>query len=197
MSNAITQALAASKKLLAFYNANTEGAAVNKFADRKTAERRCAALAEELQAEKFTDQQIADAITQGTRLDHDAEGEVVVSKPERKYPEGSLSAQLAATVNTQQPIAPRPKKEASTTAAPRLIINCVKATFAGTSKCQAGSIRSAVLKAVQDAEEHTITVAALDKHFGHSTRGYLQKLLEKNHLVVVEQQRNIEEGGAA
>ena len=44
-------ATATSADLLAFFNANTGGAQVKKFADRKTAERRCQALADEMFAE--------------------------------------------------------------------------------------------------------------------------------------------------
>jgi len=39
---------ATTAELLAFFNANTGGAQVKKFADRKTAERRCQALADEM-----------------------------------------------------------------------------------------------------------------------------------------------------
>ena len=39
---------ATTAELLSFFNANTGGAQVKKFADRKTAERRCQALADEM-----------------------------------------------------------------------------------------------------------------------------------------------------
>lgn len=42
---------ATTAELLSFFNANTGGAQVKKFADRKTAERRCQALADEMFAE--------------------------------------------------------------------------------------------------------------------------------------------------
>jgi len=65
----------ASKSLLAFYNANTAGNQVKKFADRKTAERRCALLAEELEAEGFTEDEIITAILAGTELIKQVESE--------------------------------------------------------------------------------------------------------------------------
>lgn len=207
--NQLSIAIGASKKLLAFFNANTAGATVQKFADRKTAERRCGLLAEELQAEKFSDADIAAAICHGTKLehvedseedsvDHSASNAVIatIAQPvkrsfaelaEHKYTQGSLRHKLSQQVAEQQPIAPRPKK-ADNPSAPkgeRLVITAVCATFAGTSKPQAASVRAAVLKAVQDAPDHTMTVAALDAQFQCSTRGYLQKLLEKSHLVTV------------
>jgi hypothetical protein len=211
----ITVALSSSKKLLAFYNANTAGAQVNKFADRKTAERRCALLAEELQAEKFTDAQIAAAILAGNLLahapdedeeessaaqpgfapavvvDHTASNariaEMLAAAPvATQYPANSLRAKLAAEVAKQQPIAPMPKKaDTKTPSAPRVVITKVRATLAGVSRCQEGSNRAAVLKAVQDAPDRTITVAELDAKFGYATRGYLQKLLEKLHIELV------------
>lgn len=49
-------------ELLAFFNANTGGAQVKKFADRKTAERRCQALADEMFAEENTDAEVDTAI---------------------------------------------------------------------------------------------------------------------------------------
>jgi len=49
--NAHNIATATTAELLAFFNANTGGSPVKKFADRKTAERRCQALADEMFAE--------------------------------------------------------------------------------------------------------------------------------------------------
>jgi hypothetical protein len=63
----------------------------------------------------------------------------------------------------------------------------VRATFEGTSRPQAGSVRNAVLEFVQSAPEHTATVEALEEHFQQPVRGYLQKLVEKNHLAIVEE----------
>lgn len=114
------------------------------------------------------------------------------------YPDGSMRAKLHAEIEKQAPITPRPKKAdmpENQQHTPRVVITHVRATLAGTSKCNAGSIRAAVLAHVQacTAQPNTsVSVADLDAHFGHSTRGYLQKLLEKNHIVAVSAQQEIE-----
>lgn len=114
------------------------------------------------------------------------------------YPYGSMRAKLHAEIEKQAPITPRPKKADMPTdkqSAPRTTIMHVRATLAGTSKCQTGSIRAAVLAYVQERTQRpdtTVSVAELDAHFGHSTRGYLQKLLEKNHIIAVPAQQEIE-----
>jgi len=62
----IETAVAVSKKLIAFYNANTGGAQVKKFSDRDTAERRCVKLAQELEAEGVLSSELFLAIANGT-----------------------------------------------------------------------------------------------------------------------------------
>ena len=101
------------------------------------------------------------------------------------YKPGTISHRLHAEVARQQPIAPR--ETASATAAPRVKIVAVRATFAGTSSPQPSSVRHSVLKFIQSAPEHTATVAALEEHFQQPVRGYLQKLIEKNHLIIVQE----------
>lgn len=105
------------------------------------------------------------------------------------YVEGTISHRLHAEIAQQKPIAPRPKKADAPQDAPankRVTIRAVRATFAGTSRPQAGSVRNSVLEFVQKAADHTATVAALEEHFQQPVRGYLQKLIEKNHLTIVE-----------
>ena len=91
-------AIHASKSLLAFYNANTAGNQIKKFADRKTAERRCALLAEELEAEGFTVYEIDSAMLVGTelikRVESDDEG---VATPVAKQ-----VAEISITTTTEQ-----------------------------------------------------------------------------------------------
>lgn len=105
------------------------------------------------------------------------------------YKEGTISHRLHDEIAAQKPIVPRPKKAEATPdnpASKRIAIHAVRATFAGTSRPQQGSVRAAVLKFVQEAFAHTATVAELEEHFQQPVRGYLQKLLEKNHLTIVE-----------
>lgn len=104
------------------------------------------------------------------------------------YKEGTLSHRLHEEIEKQQPITPRPKAEDKPPAerSKRLVIKRVMATFMGESKPQAGSIRNQVLNHIQQAPNHTCTVAELEEHFKQPVRGYLQKLIEKNHLVTIE-----------
>lgn len=104
------------------------------------------------------------------------------------YKEGTLSHRLHEEIAQQQPITPRPKAEDKPPAerSKRLVIHRVMATFMGESKPQAGSIRNQVLLYIQAAENNTCTVAELEEHFKTPVRGYLQKLIEKNHLVILE-----------
>lgn len=101
------------------------------------------------------------------------------------YKEGTLSHALKEAVDKQTPIEPRPKK-AEAPANKRMVIKRVMATFDGGSKPQAGSIRNQVLQYIQAAENHCCTVEELEAHFKQPVRGYLQKLIEKNHLVTIE-----------
>jgi len=103
------------------------------------------------------------------------------------YKEGTLSHSLHEAIQTQTPIAPRPKAAEKPAAerSKRLVIKRVMATFMGESKPQAGSIRNQVLIFIQQSDNHTCTVEALEAHFKQPVRGYLQKLLEKNHIVVI------------
>lgn len=61
----------------------------------------------------------------------------------------------------------------------------IRATFSGTSKPQAASIRGQVLRAIQESEDHTVTQEDLDAHMGMPTRGFVQKLIEMGHLELV------------
>lgn len=102
------------------------------------------------------------------------------------YKEGTMSHKLHAAIQQQQPIEPRPKASPTTPAPKRTVINRVMATLAGDSKPQVGSVRNQVLIFIQQSENHCCTVAELEAHFQRPVRGYLQKLIEKNHLVVIE-----------
>jgi len=99
------------------------------------------------------------------------------------YKEGTMSHALQEALSKQTPIAPREKGVEK-----RVTISKVRATFEGTSKPQSASIRAAVLKFIQEAPEHTTTVEALEEQFQQPVRGFLQKLLEKNHIVVVAEE---------
>lgn len=110
----------------------------------------------------------------------------LAAKTNNPYKEGTMSHKLHAAIQQQQPIEPRPKASPTTPAAKRTIINRVMATLAGDSKPQVGSVRNQVLVFIQQCENHCCTVAELEAHFQRPVRGYLQKLIEKNHLVVIE-----------
>lgn len=104
------------------------------------------------------------------------------------YKEGTLSHALKEAIDKQQPITPRPKaaEKPPSDRAKRIVIKRVMATGMGESKPQAGSIRNQILTHIQSLPDGVATVEALEAHFQHPVRGYLQKLIEKNHLVILE-----------
>lgn len=109
-------------------------------------------------------------------------------KTNNPYKEGTLSHELHNAVKAQQPIEPRPKASEDKERAPRILINRVRATFAGTSRPQPGSVRGQILTWIQEQPNNTATVEALEAHFNQPVRGYLQKLIEKSHLVVIQEE---------
>ena len=104
------------------------------------------------------------------------------------YKPGTMSHELHAAIQAQTPIERRPrqseqppeKREA------RKVVHAVRATFAGVSRVQPTSVRGAVLKAAQDAPNATITIADLERQLNQPVRGYIQKLMELNHLVAID-----------
>jgi hypothetical protein len=97
---------------------------------------------------------------------------------------GTLAYELNKAAKAAKPIQERPKKAAGdgASAAKKAPLHAVVATFTGTSKPQAGSTRNAVLIRIQSMARSAATIEALDKHFEQSTKGYIQKLIEKGHL---------------
>ena len=104
------------------------------------------------------------------------------------YKEGTLSHKLHEEIAAQQPITPRPKAAEKPAAerSKRVVIKRVMATGTGDSKPQAGSVRNQILLHIQTLPNGVATVEELEAHFNHPVRGYLQKLIEKNHLVILE-----------
>lgn len=98
------------------------------------------------------------------------------------YRPGTMSHALRTAINQQTPIEPRvvtPEKPK------RFVIRRVTATFNGESKPHTDSVRAQVLAFVQNAPNSTATIEEVEAHFQQPVRGYLQKLVEKKHLVVV------------
>ena len=205
-------AAASNADLIATYNALT-GNAVERFSSRAIAERRVdmalmaaedaaghlgvpkgsdavAMTKEELEAAAPVVQEPAaeaqEPVQEPSKSD---EGAVTPDEGENPFKPGTLayslwvatkSAEANDPVRTKKP--PKVKTEPSKPRNKELI---VKATFAGTSKPQATSKRAAVLKLVQEAQDATITLVALDAAMGEPTRGYIQKLVEMKHLEVL------------
>ena len=120
----------------------------------------------------------------------DTEGAVAPDAEENPFKPGTMAHGLwvaAKSYNANsQPREKRAPKAKTEPKQKRRLALVVKATFAGTSKVQAGSRRAGILKHVQEAPESTISLADLDTHFDEPTRGYVHKLLETKHLVAVE-----------
>lgn len=88
----------------------------------------------------------------------------------------TLMEQLAAAAAAAQPI--EKKKEPT----PRKKIVRVRATGAGLSALQPSSVRAKILAHIAAQPNKSATVEELDAAFNTSTRGHLQKLIEKQHL---------------
>jgi len=104
------------------------------------------------------------------------------------YKDGTMSHALRAAIDKSPPIQPRPKAAEKPPAerTPKQTIDRVRATLEGTSRPQAGSMRSAVLQRIQESPERTASVKDLSAHFQVDVRGHIQKLIEKNHLTIVQ-----------
>ena len=105
-----------------------------------------------------------------------------VQQRNNPYKEGSMSHALHEAVNKQQPITPRAEKQEP---ARRVKIQRVRYVGSGQSKPQAGSLRNQVLQYCIKKND-VVPVEELEEHFKVPVRGYLQKLIEKGHLAIVE-----------
>ncbi len=103
---------------------------------------------------------------------------------ENPFKPGTLAHGLWNTTNSQKPIERAATQKRPRGAKPQF--QSVWATGAGVSKPQPGSVRAAVLKHITEQPNKTCSLEALDAAFKMPTRGYVQKLLEKNHLKIVE-----------
>ena len=107
---------------------------------------------------------------------------------EYSFKPGTLAYDLDKATKAMAPIPKRAKKEPSSPPKPRNSIFAVQATFAGISKPQAGSVRNNVLLHIQNAKNNAATISELDQHFDTDSRGYVNKLLEKQHLVLLTEE---------
>jgi hypothetical protein len=179
--------------LVETYNALT-GKSIKKFENRATAERRVEMA---IMAAKDADGHTGvPKGAEGKALDRAAIVEKAAAKgiptppaldeEDPKFEPGSLADQLNKAAAAAKPIAPREKAERKPGAPAKQSIYAVQATFKGTSKPQAGSVRNNILVHIQNADRSAITIEALDKHFELNSRGYVQKLLEKDHLIILD-----------
>ena len=99
------------------------------------------------------------------------------------YKEGTMSHKLHEEITAQQPITPRAKKRAE----PRPRITRVMATGLGESKPQTGSLRNQILVWIAARPNGMASVEELEEHFKCPVRGHLQKLIEKKHLVALDE----------
>lgn len=207
MSNIIRDralvATASTADLIATYNALT-GNSVERFSTRAIAERRtdmAIMSAEDAAGHRGVPKDtkpVAQTVEELGAQAQDApnsppgddESTVAPDSEENPFKPGSMAHQLwVATKSWEANSKPREKRAPKDKSEPkqkRRVALVVKATFAGTSAVQAGSKRAAVLKAIQEAPDATISLAALDAQFDEPTRGYVHKLIEKNHLTAVD-----------
>lgn len=176
--------------LVATYNALT-GKSIKKFSSRAAGERQvemamlvakdndghtgvpkgsdCKVITQEEAQAKAAERGLPDPTA-------DADAEPIVFVP------GSLADQLDKAARRAAPIVPRAKKEPKAPATPRSTLTHVTHTPGGTSKVQANSTRGAVLKFIVERTGLPISVATLDAEFNCNTKGFLQKLIEKDHV---------------
>lgn len=204
MSNIIRDralvATASTADLIATYNALT-GNNVERFSTRAIAERRtdmAIMAAEDAAGHRGVWKDTKPVAMTAAELSQDApnspteeeEGGVAPGSEENPFKPGTMAHQLwVATKSWEANSKPREKRAPKDKSEPkqkRRVALIVKATFAGTSAVQAGSKRAAVLKAIQEAPNSTMTLAALDAQFEEPTRGYVHKLIEKNHLIALD-----------
>lgn len=109
------------------------------------------------------------------------------------YPPGSLAHGLWIATKHAKRVEPRPKAAPRDPSLPkRKPVDAVIATFAGKSQPQPGSERNGVLLFIQaqkgaDNKPRPVTMEELEKHFQKSCRGFVQKLIEKEHIALVEE----------
>lgn len=197
--------------LLATYNALT-GKAVKKFSSRAAGERQvemAMLAAQDSDAHSGVPKDsVPKVITAAEFTAKTGEESPVAQAPEftgEADPEyaaliftpGSLADQLDKASRRSVPIVPREKKDAKEPSAPRATLTFVKATGAGTSKVQASSTRGEVFAVITAACGNPVSVAALDTQFSCNTKGYLQKLIEKNHIVPCSETGEVSSAAAA
>jgi len=180
LRNPNTIATADMADLIETYNALT-GNAVERFESRAIAERRT-----EMAMLAAKDAAGHAGVPRGV----EPEVKTVEELGGNPFPFGSMEHQLyiAAEASRAENAPKRIKamKARELTARPlRTPADKVRATFTGTSKPQAASIRGQVLRAIQESEGHTVAQADLDAHMGMPTRSFVQKLIEMGHLELV------------
>jgi hypothetical protein len=87
----------------------------------------------------------------------------------------------AAAKPAKEPKEPKVKRERA-----KKVISRVVATGAGKSRPQIDSVRGQVLATIQASPGGAIDFADLEKKFGDKARGCVMKLLEKEHIKLVE-----------
>lgn len=182
-----------SADLLETYN-NLTGATLKRFASVAAGQRRCEMA---MLAAKDADAQTG--LPAGTDPQPRPRAEIVAKAKKKGLPlprsldeevefqDGTLGAELEQQAKTATPIVPRPPRDPSAPKATRKVMYAVQATFAGKSKPQAGSLRSNILVRIQGEKNSAALVSELDAHFETDTRGYINKLIEMEHLVVLDE----------
>jgi len=129
------------------------------------------------------------------KADDPAPEGVEVDDSVNPFPPATLAHQLWVASRAATKIEPRPRAVAprDPDAPKRSAVVAVRATFAGRTKPQAGSIRNNVLLYVQGRPSKCATVEEIAAHIDESPRGYVQKLIETGHFVAI----TVEEAAAA
>lgn len=177
--------------LLATYNALT-GKSIKKFSSRAAAERQvemAMLAARDNDAHTGVPKNsapkvitIAETVVKAAAMGLDVEEATAEDSARIVFTPGSLADQLDKASIHALPIVPRAKKAAAAPAVPRSALMFVRSTGAGKSKVQAASVRGAVLAHIVASAGVPVAVAELDAKFNCNTKGFLQKLIEMNHV---------------
>lgn len=113
------------------------------------------------------------------------------------FPPGSMADQLQKAGEKKEPITPREPKAKGTPVTPRNnATHVVGLPGEGKSKVRDSSQRGAVhmrIKSFKDDKGNfqPVAIKDLNSHFQIETKGYIQKLLEKDHIALCDEAGNI------
>lgn len=170
-------ALMTTPELLAEYNALT-GKSIKKFSSRAAGEKQLAG------ARVLFGKETVVTPPPLPPVPEDLKDDAMLNKLEP----GSLLHQIYISAHAKQPIEKLPKRVKDSPSTQRKRIEAVRIPEGAQvlSKLQPNSMRAKIMEFIRAQPDKSATVEMLELKFECPVRGFLQKLLEKNHLETVE-----------